>query len=480
VQGTTENRRKPNIIIVFPDQFRADLCGAYGGRWIKTPNIDHLGSEGVTFTRALSTCPVCTPYRGMLMTGRYPTHSGIMLNFIEASPVQNPHSLAQTFRAAGYDTGFIGKWHLSAGAFKCASTVNADIEAAKRYLQSHPDPEFTPPGPARLGFEYWAAYNFLCEFNKYRYYRDKPELVLTGRYETDVQFDQAIEYIKNRGDSTRPFLLVIAPHPPHPPLAPGACPSGYLAQVPPTLDSPPNVPSPNPRPEHELRCYLAMAKNVDDNVGKLVRFLDESGMSKDTLLVFTSDHGEMHGSHARLNKMVPYAEAVNVPLIMRWPGVIPPRIQNESPYTPMDHLPTLCALAGIDTPGALDGMDLSRAVRSTETISREVLTGNYSSDWNFFQTGTQWPEWRGVHTGQYTYCRWLAGGEELYDNKADPYQMTNLVQDGGARQVLDRLRSRLTELMAEAHDEFWPGPRYADWFDNERNLVRTGLGPVST
>ncbi len=110
----------------------------------------------------------------------------------------------------------------------------------------------------------------------------------------------------------------------------------------------------------------------------------------------------------------------------------------------------------------------------------EVLIGSYSSHWDFFQTGTNWPEWRGVKTKQYTYCRWLAGGEELYDNPADPYQMKNLAADGAAPEVLKRLRARLSDLLAAAHDDFRPGNRYAEWYDGRRNLIRTGLGPIGT
>ena len=104
--------------------------------------------------------------------------------------------------------------------------------------------------------------------------------------------------------------------------------------------------------------------------------------------------------------------------------------------------------------------------------------GNYTSSSDFFQTGTEWPEWRGVKTKQYTYWRWLAGAEELYDNLADPYQMENLAQGDTAPDILVRLRSRMAELLGAAHDDFPPGTAYGEWFDNRRNLVRTALGPV--
>jgi hypothetical protein len=122
---------------------------------------------------------------------------------------------------------------------------------------------------------------------------------------------------------------------------------------------------------------------------------------------------------------------------------------------------------------------LSRVVLGEVADDRDaVLIGNYTSDWDFLQTGTSWPEWRGVKTRQYSFCRWLTGSEELYDNIADPYQLTNLASDRSAASMLDQLRARMWELLAVAHDDFRPGTGYGDWYDDRRNLIATGLGPV--
>lgn len=168
--GGLRTRQKPNILFVFPDQLRADMCSVYGGRNIATPNIDRLASEGVVFTNSVSTCPLCTPYRGMLQTGRYPTHSGIIINFVEASHVQNPHCLADGFGAAGYSTGYIGKWHLAAGVQK--NDAPADGEVACSPVDD-PDHDFVAPGPARLGYQHWQAYNFHYDYQNYWWYEDE-------------------------------------------------------------------------------------------------------------------------------------------------------------------------------------------------------------------------------------------------------------------------------------------------------------------
>ncbi len=477
--GSAGKGRRPNIVFIFDDQLRADVCGVYGGRDITTPHIDRLAGEGVRFTRAISSCPLCTPFRGMLHTGRYPTHSGVVMNFLEADPVQNPHSLAQVFADAGYDTGFIGKWHLAAGWRKREGRFEPDPAAIAAWREVNPETEFVPPGPARLGYQHWEAFNFHTSFNDYWFYRDEPEKIYSGRYETDTQIDQAVAYMETHRDSDRPFFLTVAPHPPHPPFRPSDAPAGYLEQVPETVHWAPNVPAENPRSLADMRCYLAMSKNVDDNIGRLMRYLDESGLAGETILVFTADHGEMHGSHGRLNKMVPYTEAVHIPLIIRWPGMIAAGSESDAIFTAMDHLPTLCGLTRTSIPGEVDGTDLSPIVLGREQRAREeVLIGSYTSHWDFFQTGTLWPEWRGIYTGDYTYCKWLSGEEELYHNVEDPWQMNNLAAGRGELPVLERMRRRLTDLLAVAHDEFLPGTALGDWYDDERNLLRTGLGPV--
>lgn len=477
---------KPNILFVFDDQLRADMCGVYGGQNITTPNIDRLAQQGVTFNNALSTCPLCTPFRGMLQTGRYPSHTGIVINWVEVNPRQR--GIANIFADAGYRTGFIGKWHLAAGHRKRSGPHAATPEDRKRvdaaeaaYARENPEPEYTPPGPARLGYQHWQAYNFHANFQKAFYYEDTPQRLFMPKFETDSETDMAIAFMRKQKETAQPFLLMVAPHPPHPPWTPRTSPAGYLEKIPKDLFWAPNVPEDDSHRQKPLpsRCYYAMAKNFDDNFGRILDYLDESGLAANTIVVLTSDHGDMLGSHARSNKMVPYHEAVHIPCIIRWPGHIPAGRRLDVLQTPMDHLPTLCTLAGLPAPTECDGQDLSGAVLGKERIERDaVLMANYVSHWDFFDSGTNWPEWRAVKTPQHTYVKWLTGKEELYDDLADPYQMKNLAETPEARPTIEELRARLKQLLAEAHDEFLPGTAYADWYDAERNLIKTGLGPV--
>lgn len=472
--------RRPNILFFFPDQFRADMSSVYDDRFLKTPHLERFAQQGTVFDNSVATCPVCTPWRGMLMTGRYPTHSGVLLNFTEAHPGQNPNCIANVFKRAGYATGYIGKWHLSAGQLKGNDLCEPDVHAMERYVaESNGAAEFSPPGPGRLGFDHWQSYNFHCEFNDYYWFEDEPVQQHAEGFETDIQVDQAIAYMQGKSEKDEPFMLMVSPHPPHPRFEKKYCPDGYFERVGETTDWGPNVPEDNPRDPVEMQCYKAMALQADDAFGRLMAFLDESGLSDNTIVIFTSDHGEMHGSHGRLNKMVPYREAVQVPLIVRWPGHVAAGVRKNTVFGPMDFMPTLCGMAGIEPPEECEGADLGETLLDGNAeVPRELLTMNYSSHWDFFQSQTQWPEWRGVHSGRYTYARWIDGHEELYDNDRDRYQMTNLVDDPEAEEVLAAHRARLAELLEEADDSFPPGTAYAEWFNSDRVLLRTSLGPV--
>jgi arylsulfatase A-like enzyme len=455
------------VLFYFADQVRACELGYRGGQNIATPHIDRLASQGVVFTHAISSCPLCTPYRAMLQTGRWPTLSGGVLNWVNVP--STGESIADVFARAGYDTGFIGKWHLAAGA-------RAGSLKRGQPVKPRPESEYVPPGPARMGYQHWAAYNFHANFATAFYYRDTSERLIMPRYETDAETDLALEFMRARAANGRPFFLMVAPHPPHPPWRPEQSPAGYLDRVPQQLHWRANVKARKEGPLNDPRCYFAMLANVDDNVGRLLKFLAESGLAGSTVVVFTTDHGEMLASQGRYNKMVPYAEAVDIPLIVRWPGRIRAGSKSEALYTPMDHFPTLVSLCGLSTPGIVNGMDLSAHALGRRGAERDAaLMMNYVSHWDYPETNTDWPEWRGIRTPQYTYVRWLNGAEELYDNLADPLQLRNLYDGRRAPEVMARLRSRLKDRLAESHDDFPPGTAYAGWFTPDRDMLRNAL-----
>lgn len=472
VPGWEPPTTKPNVLFFFADQVRACELGYLGGRNIATPNLDRLARGGVMFTNAISSCPLCTPYRAMLQTGRWPTFSGGVMNWINLP--STGESIGDVFARAGYETGYIGKWHLAAGAR--AGTLRRGQPPKPRA-----ESEFVPPGPMRMGYRYWAAYNFMSNFAHAFYYRDTPERLLMPRYETDFETDIALDFMRSCQQKKSPFFMMVAPHPPHLPWRPDQVPARNLDKVPKELYWRPNVKGRRDAPNVDPRCYHAMIGNVDENVGRVMNFLEESGLADNTILVFTSDHGEMLASQGRYNKMVPYAEAVDIPLIVRWPGHTHAGTKSDVLYTPMDHFPTLASLCGLGIPSIVNGMDLSSHVLGRKGPEHDVaLMMNFVSHWDYPETGTEWPEWRGLRTKQYTYAKWLNGAEELYDNRADPYQMRNLIDGHHAPEVMTHLRARLRDLLHETRDDFPPGTSYADWLTLNRDMVRTALGHVGT
>jgi arylsulfatase A-like enzyme len=454
---------RPNVLFYFPDQVRACDIGCYGGGHnAPTPNIDRLASQGVRFTNALSTFPLCTPYRAMLHTGRLPSQTGVMMNWVNLR--SNGDSLADTFARAGYLTSFIGKWHLASG--RETGRLKRDDPAPPPNRHS----EFVPPGPARLGYQQWHAYNFHMEFARPYFYRDEPRRLLMPGYETDAETTIAREVMHGARANRQPFFVTVAPHPPHPPWRAEQTPPASLARIPRELQWRPNVKARRDSPTYDPRCYYGMLSNIDDNVGALLEYLEKNDLADNTIVVFTSDHGEMMASHGRYEKMVPYAEAIDVPLIIRWPKRFRPGQVIDALATPIDHFPTLTALCGLTPPAGLPGLNLFGP-----THRDAALLMNYSSHWDFPETNTLWPEWRGVRTKQHTYVRWLNGAEELYDLVADPYQMRNLATLKAPPAPLARLRQRLTQLLAEAKDDFRPGDQYAAWFNAQRDIVRPPL-----
>jgi arylsulfatase A-like enzyme len=462
---SSNNKKKPNILIIFPDQLKTDACSVYGGKNIRTGEIDRLAGEGMRFTGATSTCPLCTPARGMLMTGCYPTHTGITGNLV--GPIPGQMCLGNIFKDAGYNTGYIGKFHLS--SVRCNPPGH---------------PEFIPPGERRLGFGHWEANNCHLKFmpGSYFFYRDEPVAIVSDKYETDTQTDQAISFMEQHRNSDQPFFLVMSPHPPHHPNEPGSTPCGYLARIPKDLWYAPNIPRdylPNPGPGKrdwhlETRCYFAQTKNLDDNVGQLMSYLERTNLAENTIVVFFSDHGDMRGAHDCVGKQHPYREGYQIPFIVRWPGKIRAGVKTDTLVCHMDVMPTLCSLAGISAPGGLDGIDFSRVLlgKANDIDRDELLLAFYEPESDLFR------EWRAVLTKEYRYAKWLDGTEQLTSNLKDPYQMNNLATRAKYYPVLQDMRGRLSRLLNTAHDEFLPGNEYKKWYDENYRIIRTGRGAV--
>lgn len=428
--------RRPNIVFVFADEWRAQAFGHAGDPNVKTPHIDRLAAESLRVTHAISGCPVCTPYRGSLLTGRYPLSHGLFVNDVHLP--DSERCMAEIFGEAGYATAYIGKWH----------------------VDGHGRSSFIPP-ERRQGFQYWKALECTHAYNKSRYFADdSPDPREWEGYDAIAQTRDAIGWIKAR-DTSKPFLLVLSWGPPHDPYE--TAPEKYRAMYDPAaVKLRPNVPAESDAAARRMLAgYYAHCTALDDCLAELVAALDAQGLADDTILVFTSDHGDMLGSQGERWKQRPWDESIRVPFLLRWPA----RFGRQGRAVPAlldapDILPTLLGLCGVPAPAAIEGRDFTACLEGgPDPSGGAALIACY-------HPFGQWPasrggrEYRGLRTLRHTYARTLQGPWLLYDNETDPYQQRNLVDDPASVQLRDELDARLKARLKEMKDEFLPGTEY--------------------
>jgi len=450
--------KRPNILFLLADQLRAASLPIYGARAVATPNLDRLATEGVTAANAISTCPVCTPYRSMLLTGRHPQSTGHLINFLRTR--HDEIGIGDVFSRAGYRTAWVGKWHLHTGTFPGDGS------------------DVVPPGRDRLGFDFWRGYNFHMQY--FDGWVDGPdgEPLQWQGYETDALNRYALEFLDglNGGE---PFCLFVSPHQPH--WTPHAfAPDEYYARLPESLELPANVAERwKSKAIEAYRHYLAMTLALDDMLGELLAELDRRHLADDTLVIFTSDHGSQFGAHdiTPWQKHAPYQESLHVPWIMRWPGVFDGGRTTDELIAPVDVLPTLCGLCGVNIPRTVEGTDLSGALRGTPDAPRNdaVLTMNFTARHNDLADGN---EWRGLRTRTHNYFRRLDGSVELYDLAADPLEMTNLTDDPAAAKLREQMEAQMRQRMAALGDEMVPATSCENWFDADRRIICNARGPL--
>lgn len=418
--------KQPNLLFVFSDQQSFDMLGCAGNPQIRTPNLDGFAGQGVRFEHAVANCPVCTPCRSMLISGRHPLHNNCfdndrrLLNGEEIGP-----GLGHVLRDAGYRMGYVGKWHLYGG------DRNRPI----------------PAGPDRHGFDDGFLSNN-CHLNYHPessyYWNENGEKVMFGKWEAEGQTDQALEFLDKSTDG-QPFCLVVSWHAPH--NHQGGNPDDYWG-----FDAPevfkalynedeivPRGHLPNTAENRRMTLgYYAMCSEVDHHFGRLLKKLHEKGLAEDTLVVFTSDHGETFGAHAaQCHKGSPEDVSVRIPLLMRMPQVLPEGYTSELLIGMLDMPSTIMGLMGQDIPSNWQGRDLSSAI-----LDRDEHLVDSVPIFNFK------PSWRGVYTRRYTFAMeniertpdlHTRFGSDLpdqrkhtqnfnvfYDREEDPLQLNNL------------------------------------------------------
>lgn len=453
--------QKPNILLILPDQMRASAMGCDGNTDVITPNIDRLASRGMRFKRTYANVPVCCPARAILLTGTYPHVNGMVANDLRLR--ESEVTLAEILRDAGYRTGFVGKWHLDGGPR---------------------NPGYVPPGPRRQGFEFWAAYE--CHHQHFipSYFRDSPEMILVQKFEPEASCDFAVEFLKTQ-PKDKAFFLTVQMGPPHDPYGapeeymqryeaakltmrpnwrPGSevRPGGPL--IPPSLRRPgmPAGTYVKTGGKEEVAAYYAAITAIDDQVGRLLKVLQETGADENTIILFTSDHGDMLGSHGLRRKRKPYDESARVPGLLSWPVRIPANKTVETLFSHVDMAPTLLALAGLPVPAKMQGTDLSQVALGHTTKGPEAVLLQIFVPFNPDQIHTPW---RGIITATHTYARYEQEPWVLFEDQNDLAQMKNLAHSVPHAAVRAKLDEQLAALMAKHGDS---------WKFNSNELVEEG------
>ena len=430
--------KKPNLLYIFADQWRAHAVGYKGEDPVETPWMDQFCGESVCCSHAYSTFPLCTPHRGSLMTGKYPFSIGLWTNCkigLEEKIMLKPQEtcIANVLKENGYNTGYIGKWHL---------------DSPELNFTPHPESgaqewdAFTPPGERRQGFDYWLSYGTCNNHLDPHYWEDTPEQIRPGKWSAEFETDKALEYIEAYKDKEKPFALFVSWNPPHLPYE--------LV------------------PETKARQYFAAVHGLDIQFGRIYRYLKENGLEENTLVVLSADHGEMMGSHARMSKNVWYEEALHIPLMIRQKGRLIPR-EVKTLFASPDHMPTVLELLGLPVPETCEGYSHAKGILTgkDENAPEDMFICSYPGEAEmvaaYAKKGMTHKAygWRGIKTERYTYVCYngYEPGETphewLYDSQTDYYEMSpaEIAPDCMDARILG-FRKRLREYLDQQGDPF--------------------------
>jgi arylsulfatase A-like enzyme len=442
--ASQETGVRPNLLFVFADQWRGQATGYAGDPNAVTPNLDRMASAGLNLTNVVSVCPVCSPYRGSLLTGQYPLTHGVFINDVPLATDAN--CVGDIYKQAGYATGYIGKWHLN-------GSPKGNHERRSAFI----------PEDRRQGFDFWRVLECTHNYNHSLYYGSTPDKQFWDGYDAFAQTREAQSYIKRRAREQQPFCLFLSWGPPHNPYetAPPKFREMFASRE---IKLRPNVPEKAARNAvRDLRGYYAHIAALDECMGQLLQTLREAGVYDNTIVVFTSDHGDMLGSQGYTRKLLPWDESAVVPFLLQYPKALGHTGRTvDLPVSTPDILPTLLGLSGIPVPASIEGTDFSGTLRGTP--------GATDNDGALFELPVPYhtaftygiDAYRGIRTRRYTYVETREGPWLLYDNHEDPYQLTNLVGTPGIEARQASLASSLHRKLAEREDRFLPPQQYVD------------------
>ncbi len=433
--------KRPNVIWFIVDQMRGQAMGVNGDPNVFTPNLDNMAICGTNFQNAVSGYPLCCPYRGTMITGKYAHNHSVKIHEDPLDPSCNV--VTDVFNDEGYETIYFGKWHM--GGIK--------ERDGRAVLQTIPREE-------RGRFDTWIGYdNNNSQWDTYLHGHDGDREIEHYRlpeYETDAITDMALERIVGRSESDQPFFMVVSVEPPHNPRLAPAEHRGYQAQQ---LTLRPNVPDYcEAKARFELSGYYAQIENIDANVGRLVDALREEGILHDTHIMFFSDHGDQLGSQGRFGKCVPFEESVRTPFLIG--GGQPMAYDGwkcgncDCVINNVDIAPTALGLCGIDVPDWMEGFDYSHR-RTGKNFRERVAVEPQSAYSQLIGDRESSYAWRCVITRDgWKYACVKNGQWFMYDLNSDPYEQTDLAFNTRFRQKRSEMKALIKEWADKTGDDF--------------------------
>ena len=429
----------PNLIVILVDDLRYDTFGHMGHPFVETPHIDALASGGLRFTHAFVTTSLCSPARASFLTGQYMHHHGVVDN--QRAMPKGLTLFPALLQKAGYRTAFIGKWHMGGTA-------------------SSPRP----------GFDHWVSFA-----GQGTYLPDGHHLNVDGReiaryaYMTDELTDYATRWI-GRQTQGQPFMLYLSHKGVHGLYEPAPRHRDRYRDV--AFELPASVARTDDNhgvkpmwvhdqrnswhgvefPYHGrsrqsvgemYRHYCEMILSIDDSVGRILDALDDAGLTRDTVLLFTSDGGHLWGEHGLIDKRCAYEESIRIPFLLYGPSTIPAGTACDALVANIDVAPTVLQLCGIDSPAGMDGRSLVPLIEKPSQTDnwRAALLYEYFWEAMFPQTPTTFA----LRNRRYKYIQYhgIWDSDELYDMVDDPHEMVNLLRDPQQAKRVEQMRQQL-------------------------------------
>ena len=461
-----ERRRPPNIVFILADDLGWTDLGCFGSSFYETPNIDRLAQQGMRFTSAYAACPVCSPTRASILTGKYParlhltdwipgrTPPGVRMRVPDWTPYLplKEVTIAEALQPAGYVSASIGKWHLGGEEYypeKQGFAVNfggCDLGATPTY--------FYPYKIRNIGTG------------------------KNGEYLTDRLADEAVAFLET--SKSRPFFLYLAHYAVHTPIeAKPDMASRFRGKV-------------RPGQAHSHPEYAAMIQSVDESVGRVLRKLEELNLVNDTIVIFNSDNGGVVGRRhitsnepLREEKATLYEGGIRVPLIVRWPGVVKSDTVSDAPVISTDFFPTMVEMSGLPAParGAVDGVSLVPLLKQQGGLQRSSIYWHYPH-YNFHQPLIPTRPSGAIRKGDFKLIEFYEDGfVELYNLREDISERKNLARAlpekaAELRRDLDAWRRSVGAQMPVAAPENYDPAKTDEWMRDRfhRQSDRGGEG----